>query len=88
MEEICCTAKGAATKVTFETVVAEDQANKYMDRSMREGGNPLTTREMETAHGTRQMAPGCASIQYPSPHTQNICMANIVNSMSIGSDRF
>lgn len=78
--EIFHTIKGAVIKVTSETTVAVNQANEQTDRYTRGRGNLLTTSEMGTTRGTRQMAPGiCFHPVYVNSHTQNVSVVTIAN---------
>jgi len=70
-----------AIKIASETTVAENQTNEQTDSGSKEGGHLLTTREMGTTRGTRQMDPGiCFHPVYVISHTQNVCAVNIANS--------
>ena len=61
--------------------VAENQTNEQTDSGSKEGGHLLTTREMGTTRGTRQIDPGiCFHPVYVISHTQNVCAVNMANS--------
>jgi len=61
--------------------VAENQADERPDRDMKEKRDLLTTREMGTTGGTRQIAPGMSFHPvYVISHTQNSCAVSIANS--------
>jgi hypothetical protein len=78
--EVDHTIKGERSKIKSEITVAEKQPDKQMYEDGRAAGNSLTTREMGTTGGTRQMDPGiCFHPVYVNSHTQNICVINMAN---------
>ena len=63
-----------------EMIVAENQAYKKTNGGMREGDDLLTTKEMGTTRGTRQIDPGISFHPvYVNSHTQNSCVVSIAN---------
>ena len=83
---ICNTIRGAATRIASEMTVAKNKnkikkACEQTNRNTREGVDLLTTKEIGTTGGTRQIAPGIsfhpASV---NSHTQNSCAINMANS--------
>ena len=70
-----------ATRIASETIVAKNQAYEQTNRDTREGDNLLTTREIGTTGGTRQIAPGISFHPvYVNSQTQNSCVINMANT--------